>query len=55
MHKLHILEQNVFKLEVALLGDEGLFADPHVSLGPSQVDLDLLPTSELFGRSDDAN
>ena len=55
MNKLHILEEYIFKLEIRLLRNKWLLANPNVAACPVKVNVDLLPLAELLARSDDAN
>ena len=49
MHQLHVLQQDVFELEIVFLRYEWFLADPEVSCRPLEVNSDFLPSSELFG------
>lgn len=48
MHQLHVLQQDVFELEIVFLRYEWFLADPEVSCRPLEVNSDFLPNSELF-------
>lgn len=55
MDKLAIFQQNIFELEISLLGNKWLLADPVVTAGPLEMHADLFPIAKLLGRSNHAN
>ena len=55
MDKLHVLQKNVFELEIRLLGDERLLAYPNVATGPLEMNFDLLPFTKFLSRSDNSD
>lgn len=55
MNQLHVTQKNVFELEIVFPSNEGLLANPKVSMCPFEVNFYLLPSAKFFGGTDNSD